>query len=168
VSLTKRIALTAFLLAGSLVSATAQTSLPEAIAAPGETAVLTLHAEGAQIYECKAGDGGKLVWAFREPIATLIQDGKTVGRHYAGPTWEHQDGSMVTGRVVGTAIGASDNDIAWLKLNAVTHKGSGALGTVMTIQRLNTKGGQLSGDCDTAGALKSVAYSADYVFLRKD
>jgi hypothetical protein len=70
--------------------------------------------------------------------------------------------------VVGTAVGATDNDIAWLKLNAVAHKGTGALGDVMTIQRLNTKGGKLSGDCDTAGAFKSVSYSADYVFLRRD
>ena len=35
-SFTKRIALTAFFLAGSLVSAAAQATLPEAIAAPGE------------------------------------------------------------------------------------------------------------------------------------
>jgi Protein of unknown function (DUF3455) len=158
----------ALLLLASACGARAESAIPDALVAAGEHAVLTLHAEGAQIYECKAGDGGKLAWAFREPIATLLQDGKTVGRHYAGPTWEHQDGSIVTGRVVGTAVGASDNDIAWLKLNAVTHKGTGALGAVMTVQRLNTKGGQLSGDCDTAGALKSVAYSADYVFLRKD
>jgi Protein of unknown function (DUF3455) len=161
-------ALPALLLLASSCDARAETAIPDALVAAGEHAVLTLHADGAQIYECKAGDGGKLAWAFREPIATLIQDGKTVGRHYAGPTWEHQDGSLVTGHVVGTAVGASDNDIAWLKLNAVTHKGTGALGTIMTIQRLNTQGGQLSGDCDTAGAFKSVAYSADYVFLRKD
>ena len=51
--------------------------------------MLTLHAEGAQVYECKAGSDGKLAWAFREPIATLLLDGKTVGRHYAGPNWEH-------------------------------------------------------------------------------
>jgi len=35
-----------------------ETSLPDAILAPGETIVLTLHAEGAQIYECKAGTDG--------------------------------------------------------------------------------------------------------------
>jgi len=162
------IALPALLLLVSTCGARAETAIPDALVAAGEHAVLTVHAEGAQIYECKAGDGGKLAWAFREPIATLIQDGKTVGRHYAGPRWEHEDGSMVTGHVVGTAVGASDNDIAWLKLNAVAHKGTGALGTVMTIQRLNTKGGQLSGDCDTAGSFKSVPYSADYVFLRAD
>ena len=33
----------------------AQSRFPDAIAAPGESVVLTLHAEGAQVYECKAG-----------------------------------------------------------------------------------------------------------------
>ena len=70
--------------------------LPDAIAAPGQTVVVTLHAEGAQIYDCKAGADGKLAWAFREPIATLLDNGKTVGRHYAGPNWELSDGSAVT------------------------------------------------------------------------
>src|SRR2546421_10876903 len=36
---------------------------------------------------------------FREPIATLLLDGKTVGRHYAGPNWEHADGSAVVAKV---------------------------------------------------------------------
>jgi uncharacterized protein DUF3455 len=89
----------------SLVGASAQTPLPDAIAAPGETTVLTLHAEGAQVYECKAGSDGKLAWAFREPIATLLLDGKTVGRHYTGPNWEHIDSSAVVGKAVGNAPG---------------------------------------------------------------
>ena len=58
VSFPKSAALTAFLLTGSFANATAQTSLPEAIAVPGETAMLTLHAEGAQIYECKTSADG--------------------------------------------------------------------------------------------------------------
>src|SRR5262245_2148623 len=95
---------TAPLLAVALVLAqapVASAQLPEAIAAPGETIVATLHAEGAQVYECKAEAGGGLVWQFREPIATLLQDGKTVGRHYAGPSWEYGDGSAVVGKVAG-------------------------------------------------------------------
>jgi len=84
---------------------------PPAIAAPGETMVATLHAEGAQVYECKAGSDGKLAWAFREPIATLVLDGKTVGRHYAGPSWEYIDGSAVVGKAVGNAPGKSASDI---------------------------------------------------------
>ena len=49
-SFPKNAVLTAIFLIGSLVNATAQTALPEAIAAPGETPMLTLHAEGAQVY----------------------------------------------------------------------------------------------------------------------
>jgi Protein of unknown function (DUF3455) len=70
--------------------------LPAAIAAPDEAVVATFHAEGAQVCECKADGGGKLAWQIREPIATLFLDGKTVGRHYVGPYWEHVDGSAVT------------------------------------------------------------------------
>jgi Protein of unknown function (DUF3455) len=73
--------------------AVAQAELPEALRTPGETPVLTVYAEGAQVYECKADTAGKLSWSFREPIATLLQDGKTVGRHYAGlgtGRWQHR------------------------------------------------------------------------------
>jgi hypothetical protein len=156
------------LLAGSCMSApAAETPLPGAIAAPGETVVLSAHAEGAQVYECKAGADGKLAWAFREPIATLLVDGKTVGRHYAGPNWELSDGSAVVGKVTGNAPGAAPNDIAWLKLSVVSQRGSGMLSGVTTVQRINTKGGKLEGACDKAGSFSSAPYSAEYVFLRK-
>jgi len=124
-SLPRTVALSLLLLSSSLVSAHAQTPLPEAIAAPGETAVLTMHAEGAQVYECKAGTDGKLAWAFREPIATLLVDGKTVGRHSAGPNWEHSDGSAVVGKAAGNAPGATQNDIPWLKLDVTSRRGTG-------------------------------------------
>jgi hypothetical protein len=162
-----RAALALLLLSGLSVSAKAQTPLPDAIAAPGETVVLTVHAEGAQVYECKAGADGKLAWAFREPIATLFVDGKTIGRHYAGPNWEHIDGSAVVGKVTGNAPGATADDIAWLKLQVVSSRGSGVLTGVTTVQRINTKGGNLKGACDQAGSFKSAPYSADYVFLKK-
>ncbi len=155
------------LLLASSVSATAQTPLPDAVAAPGESAVITLHAEGAQVYECKAAADGKLAWAFREPIATLIVDGKTVGRHYAGPNWEYVDGSAVVGKVIGNAPGATADDIAWLKLEVVASRGSGILTGVTTVQRINTRGGKLDGACDKAGSFKSAPYSAEYVFLKK-
>ncbi|MFY9952480.1 DUF3455 domain-containing protein [Bradyrhizobium sp.] len=151
----------------ALNASAAQTPLPDAIAAPGETVVLSVHAEGAQVYECKAGADGKLGWAFREPIATLLADGKTIGRHYAGPSWEHSDGSAVVGKAVGNAPGANANDIPWLKLEVVSRRGSGILSGVTTVQRINTMGGKFEGPCDKAGTFKSAPYSADYVFLRK-
>jgi hypothetical protein len=147
----------------------AQTSagLPPAISAPGEIAVATFHAEGAQIYECKSSADGKLTWAFREPIATLLLDGKTVGRHYAGPTWEQADGTAVTGKVLANAPGRTANDIPWLKLDVTARRGGGTLSEASTVQRINTQGGVLAGTCEKAGAFHSAPYAADYVFLRK-
>src|ERR1700716_816528 len=166
--LVRNAALALLLLSGSLVSASsAETPLPDAIAAPGETIVLTLHAEGAQVYECKAGNDGKLAWAFREPVATLLLDGKTVGRHYAGPNWEHTDGSAVVGKAVGNAPGKTASDIPWLKLEVTAQRGKGALSGVTTVQRINTAGGVHTGTCDKAGTFHSAPYAADYVFLKK-
>ncbi len=156
------------LLSGSLVNApAAETALPDAIAAPGEAIVLTAHAEGAQEYECKAGADGKLAWAFREPVATLIADHKIVGRHFAGPTWQLSDGSAVVGKVVASTPGATAKDIAWLKLDVISRRGSGMLSNVTTVQRINTVGGELDDACDRGGDGRSMPYTADYVFLRK-
>ena len=155
------------LVAVALPAAAHAAEVPAAIAAPGETVVATWHAEGAQVYECKAGADGKLAWAFREPIATLLADGKTVGRHYAGPNWEHADGSAVVGKATGNAPGATPKDIPWLKLEVVASRGSGVLSGVTTVQRINTVGGRHDGVCEKAGAFFSAPYAADYVFLRK-
>jgi hypothetical protein len=155
------------LAAASANASAAETPIPAALAAPGETVVLSVHAEGAQVYECKAGADGKPVWSFREPIATLLVDGKTIGRHYAGPSWEHSDGSVAVGKVSASAPGTTANDIPWLKLDITSRRGSGILADVTTVQRINTKGGKRDGGCDTVGSFVSVPYSADYVFLRK-
>jgi hypothetical protein len=150
----------------------AMAQVPPAIAVVGEATVITLHAEGVQVYECKAGSdkaGGdqKLAWTLREPIATLVLAGKTVGRHYVGPTWQHVDGSSVVGKVVGTAPGKTAADIPWLKLSATARKGQGMLSGVATVQRINTQGGVHAGPCDKARTFHSEPYSADYVFLQK-
>lgn len=162
----KRSVLGAVFAVGMLPAAMAA-EVPAPVAAPGETVLMVLQAEGAQVYECKSDTSGRLAWTFREPVATLMRDGVTVGRHYAGPHWELVDGSIVSGRVTGRAPGATPADIALLKLEVATRKGEGGLAQATTIQRLATKGGALEGACESAGALKSVAYSTDYVFLKK-
>ena len=144
----------------------AAAELPEAIAAKGETLLLQVHAEGAQIYECQADANGQLVWRFREPIASLMRDGKTIGRHYAGPTWEIE-GSAIVGKPIGHAPGASGKDVAWLKLDIVERRGEGPLKEATTAQRINTAGGNYEGACEKAGDLHAEPYSADYVFLKK-
>ena len=150
-----------------LAASTTHAQIPDTVAAANEAVVATVHAEGAQIYDCKADAGGKLTWQFREPIATLLVDGKTIGRHYAGPSWELADGSAVAGKVTGRAAGATPKDIPLLKLEATSNRGSGRLAGVTTIQRLNTKGGVVEGACDAAGTFLASPYSADYVFLKK-
>ena len=165
----KLIAVSAFgvLVAAAMAGAALAQVPPEIAAAPGESVVVTFHAEGAQIYECKAGNDGKLAWTFREPIATLFLDGKTVGRHYAGPSWEHVDGSAVTAKATGNAPGKTANDIPWLRLEVTDHRGSGTLSGITTVQRINTQGGVYAGSCEKAGTFTSAPYRADYVFLSK-
>jgi hypothetical protein len=129
--------------------------------------VLTLHAVGTQYYECKPDADGKLVWTFTSPQATLTADNKVAGYHSAGPSWELTDGSGITGKAVANTPGTDANDIPWLKLEVASHKGTGQLSDVTTVQRINTKGGVLKGSCDREKAGLGMPYSADYVFLRK-
>jgi hypothetical protein len=158
----------ALLLSGLLSgAAAAETPLPAAIAAPGEAVVVTVHAIGMQLYECKPGADGKLAWTFTAPQATLTVDGKVVGHHGAGPSWELDDSSAITGKAVGNAPGANANDIPWLKLEVASHTGSGKLSDVTTVQRVNTVGGVLKDSCDRQGAGRGMPYSADYLFLKK-
>ena len=159
--------LLAVALMGVSAPAFSQIQIPDAVAAPGETEIARFHAEGAQVYECKADATGALVWQFREPVASLILDGKTMGRHYAGPTWELADGSAVTGKVEGKVPGASAKDVLWLKLSVTSARGNGQLSGAATVQRIETKGGVASGPCEKAGDFLSVAYSAQYRFLKK-
>ena len=137
-----------------------------AFATPEEALVAVIHAEGAQVYECKPDSSGRLVWQFREPIATLLRDGTTIGRHYAGPSWELADGEKVVARVSARASGATPDDIPLLKLDVTSTRGDGPLADVATIQRVNTKGGVAEGPCPRAQALLSVPYAADYAFYK--
>ncbi len=156
----------ALLLTTSLTAMADDKPMPAAIAAPGETIVLTVHAVGLQLYACKPGADGKLAWAFTAPQATLTADGKVVGKHGAGPTWELLDGSAVTAKAAANAPGATENDIPWLKLEVTSHKGAGQLDGVTTVQRINTKGGVMKGPCDRERS-EGMPYEADYVFLKK-
>ena len=135
---------------------------------PGLFVVATLHAEGAQIYECRAGADGRPAWQFREPIATLMEGGRTVGQHYAGPSWRIGDGGgVIVGRLVGQLPGAGAGAIPWLRLEVTEGQGTdaGPFAGVTQILRINTSGGVADGTCPTRGALRSIAYAADYLFL---
>lgn len=151
--------------AQALTPAAAPADLPVEIAAAGMTEVLRAQATGAQIYTCAPGSDGKLAWTFREPVANLTVDGTTIGHHYPGPSWQLEDGSTVVGKVADKVAGTTPADIAWLRLDVVGHHGTGGLDGVSVIQRINTVGGVLTGDCREDGAQTAVPYHAEYVFL---
>ena len=154
-----------------LLAAEASAQVP--LVAPDEIVLVKLHAEGAQIYACKPDSGGSssggqaLTWQFIEPVATLFVDGKSAGRHTAGPNWDHVDGSGVKGKVLASAPGATSKDIPWLKLEVADRRGKGMLSDATAVLRVDTKGGLAPELCTRAGDYLSVAYAADYVFLRK-
>jgi hypothetical protein len=144
----------------------APVSAPAAFNVTDRAVLLVVHGVGGQIYECKADAAGATNWVLREPVAALIRDGKTIGHHHAGPTWELTDGDAVQGKQSAAAPGATPADVAMLKLDVIAHRGSGALKDAKLVLRLNTRGGVLRGACPRVGELRTAPYSADYAFLR--
>lgn len=149
------------------ISSAAQ-DVPEQIK-PGadQQLVLQLHATGDQVYTCKEDIGGYL-WTLKAPDAQLFdKSGKAVGKHFAGPSWEMNDGSRVKGEVAASAPSPEKDAIPWLLVNVIGHEGKGVLSPVTKIQRINTKGGKAPAKgCDEAHETNEVRmpYSADYLF----
>jgi len=144
--------------------------IPDAVKVPmTETLSFVANAKGAQIYESRArkDDPSKYEWVFKGPDADLFDaQGKKVGRHYAGPTWESTDGSKVVGEVKGKADAKDPSGVPWLLLSAKAHEGSGVFSAVTYIQRVNTVGGKAPAECDekSAGKEFKTPYTAVYLF----
>src|ERR1700704_5171222 len=136
----------------------------------GQTLSLVSPATGVQIYECSVAktDPAKFEWAFKAPEADLFDlSGRKTGKHYAGPTWESDDGSKVAGEVKARDDGPDANPIPWLLLSAKTTSGAGVFGRTKSIQRLQTAGGKAPAEaCDRAqsGKRARVAYGARSCF----
>ena len=143
--------------------------VPDKIKAPaGEEVVLQVHAVGSQIYVCQTAADGKSAWTLKAPEAELHdQQGAVIGRHYAGPTWKHNDGSEVTGKAAAKIDSPDADSIPWLLVTATGHSGDGVLSHVTSIQRIHTKGGPPpAGGCDASKQNQEVksSYTADYYF----
>lgn len=148
-------------------SAGAQQAPQELRPPSNEQLLLQVHAKGDQIYTCKEGVT-QFAWTLKAPEAQLTdKDGKPFGKHYAGPTWEANDGSRITGKAAANAPSPDNDSIPWLLVTVVSHSGEGVLARVTSIQRLNTKGGRApASGCDRAHAGQDlrVPYTADYLF----
>jgi Protein of unknown function (DUF3455) len=144
--------------------------LPEPVRVPaGERQKMSATGVGEITYECreKKDMAGQFEWAFVAPVATLVDaGGKTVGKYYAGPTWEANDGSRFTGKQLAVAP-ATPGDIPLQLVKAEPAMGAGAMQGISYVQRLKTQGGVApSAPCGAANKMerRQVAYQADYVF----
>jgi Protein of unknown function (DUF3455) len=147
----------------------ARPDVPDKLAPPAtENLILQAHATGDQIYVCQPGPDQKLAWTLKAPDAQLFDaQNKVIAKHFAGPTWKHNDGTEVVGKVSARLDSPDANAIPWLLLTAANHTGDGIFSKVTFIQRLHTKGGQPpQSGCDDAhrNAETKSAYSADYYF----
>lgn len=147
--------------------------VPANLRAPsGEVLFLEARASGVQIYECalRPGQPPTYEWTFRGPEAVLVDpSGRSLGKHYAGPTWQSNDGSSVVGAVTASDPGPAANAIPWLLLATKTTAGSGTFSATTSIQRVRTVGGVApSAACSAANTaqIARVPYTATYYFYR--
>ncbi len=142
--------------------------IPQQLQPPAnEQLLLQVQAKGDQIYTCES-DATQFIWTLKAPDAQLFdQNGKPFGKHFAGPSWEANDGSRVIGKAVASSASPDANSIPWLLVTILSRDGSGVLSRVTTIQRVNTKGGKApASGCDASHVSHEVRvpYSADYRF----
>lgn len=147
--------------------------VPDSIQPPaGEDLVLMARATGFQIYVCRPDAQGKPAWTLKAPEAQLFdKQGKVIGKHFGGPTWQLNDGSQVTGKMAAKVDSPDPKAIPWLLVAATGHSGNGALSHVTSIQRINTVAGlsPAAADCSqqSGEAEFKSNYSADYYFYAK-
>lgn len=180
---TKSLTLAAILFTGCMTDPSVSTSaqldsnhdypanVPAALTpAADQRLAFSFDASGVQKYQCRAAGAG-FAWAFVAPDARLFRTGHDVGHHYAGPTWEYQDGSLIVAAKVAGAV-VDPTAIPWLLLKVVSHGGAeGKMTDVSSVQRLSTVGGiaRATGcDGDQLGANLDVAYTATYAFFRTE
>ena len=147
--------------------------VPAALRPPTDQVLfLEALATGFQIYECdpKPDQPSVYEWAFRAPEAALAdRSGHSLGKHYAGPTWESLDGSTAVGEIKARDPGPTPSAIPWLLMNAKATTGGGVFGPTRSVQRVQTVGGVMpSQACGVSNARQvvRVPYAATYYFYR--
>jgi len=136
-----------------------------------ESLAIIVPAKGVQIYECRAKKdrAGEYEWAFVAPEADLFDArGNKIGRHYAGPHWESNDGSKILGAVKERADAPVADAIPWLLLAAKSVGSEGSFSKITSIQRVSTVGGVApKAGCSQAvvGTPARTNYTADYYFF---
>lgn len=171
VTLITKITCIALMTGCSIARAGTVPEVPGTLRVPGTQEIsLEAQAMGVQIYECKVSkdDPLRFEWDFKAPEAELFDSaGKSIGKHYAGPTWESNDKSKVVGELKAKDNGPDLKAIPWLLLTAKSTSGKGVFSQTQSIQRLHTSGGKAPAEgCNQAqiGKEVRVPYKATYYF----
>ncbi|HET6239448.1 MAG TPA: DUF3455 domain-containing protein [Acetobacteraceae bacterium] len=134
---------------------------------PNAKLLLEAAAQGVQIYTCKQANDG-YHWVFIAPDAALFDTaGRQIGTHFAGPSWQLDDGSKIVGEVVAQAPAPEPHAITWLLLRVKAHDGHGLLSGVDLVRRIDTQGGAAPATiCDATQATTQarMRYTARYLF----
>jgi Protein of unknown function (DUF3455) len=131
---------------------------------PGAQAVLEAKGVGFQVYTCTQSQAGPK-WVLTAPDAKLLDaSGKTIGSHFAGPTWKLEDGSQVQGERIASRPATEADSVAWLLLRAKAGTGTGRFANIAFIRRTETHGGAAAESACTTGDTSRVAYTATYTF----
>jgi hypothetical protein len=156
----KRLGMIALVLVVSCMArdSIAQTAKESIDVPPHSRLLLRAVGSGDQVYGCVNGS-----WVLKAPDAKLLnQEGSVIGGHFAGPTWQLNDGSWVKGRAVAKQVAPDATAVPWLLLESVG--GAGRLGTVRFIQRTGTHGGNAPDGSCSQSAMRRVPYTATYSF----
>ena len=137
--------------------------------APVKPPAIEAFGKGVQIYVCRAS-AGTYAWTLKAPDATLRDaKGDIMGKHFAGPSWQANDGSQVVGAPINISPSPNPDAIPWLVLRAISHIGAGEMAGVRYIVRTRTEGGVApASGCDAShvNAEVRVPYGAIYLFFR--
>ena len=152
----KRLGIVALVLAVACMArdAITQTAKESIDVPPHSRLLLRALGSGDQVYGCVNGN-----WALTAPDAKLLnQEGSVIGRHFAGPTWQLNDGSWVKAKAIAKQAAPDATAVPWLLLESVG--GTGRLETVRFIQRTGTRGGNAPDGGCSQGAMRRVPYTA--------
>jgi hypothetical protein len=140
--------------------------IPGILSVPaGNTLLLRAYGRGVQTYTCPVSPTSSAV-----PHAILLSGNRAgeniVAIHFAGPTWQALDGSLVAGNAGKATHFPSPNGegVDWLLIPAQSMSGSGLFSNVTYIQRLYTQGGKPPASCNQNQTETLVEYSAEYLF----
>ena len=157
---------------GAKIAAVNPPTVPDSIkVSADEQLVFMARATGFQIYVCRADAAGQPAWVLKAPEAQLFDEqGKVIGKHFGGPTWQHNDGSQIVGKMAAKVDAPTPGPIPWLLVTVTDHSGNGAFSNITTIQRVNTVGGMPPGSGCSDGSLETEfksRYAADYYFYAR-